>query len=165
VRQKNGKPLALTFIYATSEGTPAADAAQLAQSDWTRLGVKVHLQGLSDTEISSVIFGTGNWDIGWVPLTTALPSQTAPFFSGPVPPNGTNYEHIANPTYNRLTAQATVKPGTSGCPLWNQAEEALIRRVDVVPFAAQTQPTWAKNATFVTGAGSIVPTSLRLLAG
>ena len=165
VRQKNGKPLALTFIYATSEGTPAADAAQLAMSEWTKLGVKVHMQGLSDTEISSVIFGTGNWDIGWIPLTTALPSQTAPFFSGPVPPKGTNYEHIVNPTYNKLTAQAATKPGNSGCPLWNQAEQALIKRLDVVPFAAQTQPTWAKNATFVVGGGGILPTSLRLLGG
>lgn len=165
VRQKNGKPLALTFIYTTSEGTPAADAAQLAMSEWAKLGVKVHLQALSDTQLSSVIFGTGNWDIGWVPLTTALPSQAAPFFSGPVPPKGTNYEHIVNPTYNKLIAQATVKPGTTGCPLWNQAEEALMKRVDVVPFAAQTQPNWAKNATFVVGSGGFVPTSLRLLAG
>jgi peptide/nickel transport system substrate-binding protein len=165
VRQKNGKPLALTFIYATSEGTPAADAAQLALSQWTKLGVKVHMQGLTDTQISSVIFGTGNWDIGWVALTTALPSQAAPFFSGPAPSAGTNYEHIVNPAYNKLTAQATVKPGSSGCPLWNQAEEALIRRVDVVPFAAQTQPTWAKNATFVIDGNGPIPTSLRLLAG
>jgi peptide/nickel transport system substrate-binding protein len=165
VLQKNGKPLAVTFIYATSEGTPAADAAQLAMSEMTKLGVKVHMQGLSDTQISSVIFGTGNWDVAWIPLTTALPSQTAPFFSGTMPPNGTNYEHIVNPTYNQLTAQATAKPGTSGCPLWNKAEEALIKRLDVVPFAAQTQPTWAKNATFEIGGEGIEPTSLRLLAG
>lgn len=165
VRQKNGKPLTVTFFYGTSGGTPEADAAQLAISEWTKLGVKVHLQALSDTQLSSVIFGTGNWDIGWVALTTALPSQAAPFFSGPVPPQGTNYEHIVNPTYNQLTAQATVKPGTSGCPLWNQAEQALIKRVDVVPFAAQPQPFWGKNATFQLSAGGVVPTSIRLLAG
>jgi len=165
VRRKNGKPLSLTFIYPTSDGTPAADAAQLAVSEWAKLGAQVHSQGLSDTEISSLIFGPGTWDIGWIPLTVPLPSQAVQFFSGATPPTGTNYEHIANPAYNRLVMQAEVKPGTAGCPQWNQAEVALFRRVDVVLFSAQTEPTWSNHATFAVNADGVIPTSLRLLAG
>lgn len=165
IRQKNGKKLALTLLYGSSFGTPAADAAQLAAREWGKLGVQVHPQGAPDTQISSVIFGTGAWDIGWVPLTIQFPSDAVPFFSGAVPPAGTNFGHISNPAYQRLTTEAAAKPGTTGCPQWNQAEQALYQRADVIPFAAQTEPYWAKNATFQLGNNGPIPTSVRLLGG
>lgn len=165
VRQKAGKSLALSFIYPTSGGTPTSDAAQLAVSDWTKLGVRVHAQGLSDSQISALIFGPGTWDIGWIPIQVPFPSELVQFFSGPVPAAGTNFGHVSNPAYNRLTAQAAAKPGSTGCPQWNQAEEALMRRADLIPFAVQTTPTFANHATFSFGAVGPFPTTLRLLAG
>jgi len=163
IRQKDGKKLALTLLYPSADGPPGADAAQLAVSEWAQLGVQVHARSLPDTQISSVLFGTGAWDIGWIELTVQFPSTAVPFFSGPVPPNGTNFAHISNATYQRLTTEAAAKPGTTGCTEWNQAEEALFQKADVVPFAAQTQPVWANHATFELGTSGPVATSLRLL--
>ncbi|HZC40915.1 MAG TPA: ABC transporter substrate-binding protein [Streptosporangiaceae bacterium] len=163
VRQKGGKKLALTLLYPSAEGTPASDAAQLAARAWAKLGAQVHPQGVPDTQLSSVIFGTGAWEIGWIPLTIQFPSDAVPFFSGAVPPAGTDFGHISNPAYDRLTAQAAGQPGATGCPQWDQAEQALYQRADVIPFAAQTEPVWAKNATFQLGGNGPIPTSLRLL--
>lgn len=163
IRQKDGKKLALTLLYPSGDGPPGADAAQLAVSEWAQAGVQVHARSLPDTQISSVLFGTGAWDIGWIELTVQFPSTAVPFFSGPVPPNGTNFAHISNATYQRLATEAAAKPGTTGCTEWNQAEEALFQKADVVPFAAQTQPVWASHATFELGTSGPVATSLRLL--
>lgn len=162
IRQKDGKKLALTLLYSSADGTPGSDAAQLAVTEWAQLGVQVHPEGVPDTQVSTILFGTGAWDIGWVSLTVQFPSTAIPFFSGPVPPNGTNFAHISNATYQHLTAQAAGMSGTTGCPQWNQAEEALYQQADVIPFAAQTEPVWAKKATFQLGNSGPVPTSLRL---
>lgn len=163
IRQKNGQKLSLTLVYSSSVGPPASDAAQLAVSEWAQLGVQVKAQGLPDTQIDTILFGTGAWDIGWVPLTIQFPSDAVSFFSGPVPPSGTNFAHISNSTYQSLAGQAAAMPGSSGCTEWNHAEEALFQQADVIPFSAQTEPVWGSHATFQLGSSGPVPTSVRLL--
>ena len=163
IRQKNGQKLTLTMVYSSADGPPGSDAAQLAVSEWAQLGVQVKTQGLPDTQIDTILFGTGAWDIGWVPLTIQFPSDAVSFFSGPVPPAGANFAHISNRTYQQLTAEAAATPGSAGCTDWNHAEEALFQQADVIPFSAQTEPVWGSHATFQLGSSGPVPTSVRLL--
>ncbi|MGH3272778.1 MAG: ABC transporter substrate-binding protein [Streptosporangiaceae bacterium] len=162
VRVRDGKKLTLSFLVPSSEGTPVSDAAQLAVSEWQKLGVQVTTQSITDTQLSAVLFGTGAWDVGWVPFTIQLPSTIMPFLSGPPPPAGTNFGHIANTAYTQLATAAAALPGTTGCQDWNKAEEALFTNADLVLFAAQTVPVWASHATFQLNASGPIPTSLRL---
>ena len=165
IRTKDGKPLELTLLYATDTGGDPASAFELAAQELGKVGAKVQLVGDATTQLESVIFGSGNWDMTNIPLTINTPNEAVPFMSGPAAPSGENFAHIANAAYTSLAAKAAVLPGTSGCVDWNQAETQLFEAADVVPFENVSLPTWAKGATFTTVAGAIVPTSLRLLKG
>jgi peptide/nickel transport system substrate-binding protein len=162
VRRKNGKPLSLQLIYGNTPDTTAS-AAELAVSQWRAAGVKVKAVAVTDTQLSSTLFGTGSWDISWAPLTVQLPTQLVPLLSGAVPPKGTNFAHISNAIYDKLSAAASSMADTSGCANWTTAEKALIQAVDVVPYYDSVGPTYAKNATFDDIGGVLVPTSLRRL--
>ena len=163
VRTKNGKTLSLTLIYTSTDNL--GPAAELAVSQWKAAGVKVNAVAKPKTEISSTLFDTGNWDISWAPLKVQLPSQLVPFLSGPAPADGANFGHLNNADYTHLAGAAAAKPDAAGCAQWTDAEKALIKAVDVVPYYDQLQPLYAKNATFELAGGGPVVTSLRLLAG
>jgi peptide/nickel transport system substrate-binding protein len=165
IRAKGGKQLKLTLLYASDTGGDPASAFELAAQELKKVGVQVQLTGETTTQLESVIFGTGNWDLVNVPLGVNTPNAAAPFVSGPAAPSGENFSHIDNTAYTSLAAKATALPGTSGCADWNQAEQQLFRAADVVPFENASEPLWAKGATFQTVTGIIEPTSLRLVKG
>jgi peptide/nickel transport system substrate-binding protein len=162
VRAKNGKKLSLTLFYPTGVGDGAA-ATELIQQEWRQIGVQTTLEGRPESQINSVLFGTGAWDASLVPVGVSNPAQAVPFLTGPTPPNGDNFAHIDDTAYQSTVAQAETRSGTAGCGLWNQAEESLLRAVDVVPFEDALVETWGKSATFTTVNSVVLPTSLRLL--
>jgi peptide/nickel transport system substrate-binding protein len=162
VRQRNGKKLKLTFVHGTDASF--SSAAEIAVAAWRKLGVQIDKQPKTDTAINAVLFESGAWDVTSNTLQVQFPSQLVPFLSGVAPTKGTNFAHIDNPDYERLAADASAKPDAEGCPLWKQAEEALIKRVDVVPFYDQAYPVWGNGARFAESANGIVPTTLRVAA-
>ncbi|MFF2502561.1 ABC transporter substrate-binding protein [Streptomyces sp. NPDC058067] len=162
VRVKDGKRLALTAIYGTQAGPTMAPSAELMQQSWKAAGAEVTLKGLDSPGTSQVLFNTGEWDISLAPLTLVLPSQAVPFVSGPKPPAGTNFAHIANKRYTALAAQAAHMPGDSGCATWLAAEAALIERLDVVPYVNSVVPTFGSDARFKVRFGSVEPSSIRM---
>jgi peptide/nickel transport system substrate-binding protein len=161
-RAKNGKPLKLTVLYGTQLGPTMVAAAELVQQTWRDLGAEVTLKGVDSPGLNQALFGTGAWDVSMGPLGLPLPNQLAPFVSGPVPPQGTNFGHIHNGEYEGLMKQANGMAGAAGCPTWNSAESALIRNLDAVPFADSVIPTFGKNAQFELREGAIVPSSIRM---
>ncbi|MFD3485068.1 ABC transporter substrate-binding protein [Streptomyces sp. NPDC058665] len=164
VREKNGRELALTFAFDTSLlGTGGTAAAELATQIWQKLGVKVTSRPQDLTRIGQTLFSTGDWDIVWESLVPGSPDQMVPFLSGPVPPTGTNFAHIDNTDYSTGVAQAASVTGTKGCPEWLAAESTLVKNADVIPFANQAIQTFGSGARFEY-AGSLVPTSIRMLA-
>jgi peptide/nickel transport system substrate-binding protein len=164
IRAKGGTKLAMTVVYDTALGPAMQAGAELLQKDWSSIGVQVTLSGLTDTEISGVIFSpAGNWGAGFIPLNVTLPTQLEAFFSGPTPPNGTNFSYVQNSTYNADVKTASGIAGTGGCSDWNAAEKSLLQQADVVPFVDSVDPTFAQGATFELSQGTIVPTSLRML--
>jgi peptide/nickel transport system substrate-binding protein len=139
-----------------------ASAAELAAQQWRTLGFKVRPAGQASSQFNSTLFGTGNWDVAWVPVNVNTPSQLVPFLSGPTPPDGTNFGHLDNAGYSSATSAASTMADTRGCTRWNEAEESLFDAVDVVPFVNAPSYLWGRHVTFDV-ATILIPTSLRVL--
>ncbi|GAB3568935.1 ABC transporter substrate-binding protein [Amycolatopsis endophytica] len=158
VRTKGGKRLALTFYYPSTLGSTMQAAAELVQQRWSAVGAEVALKGMTDTESTQVLM-EGNWDAALVPLGVFLPSQLVPFFSG----SANNFAAVDNPAYEAAVQQATTIAGADGCGKWAEAEQALVRELNVVPFVNAVRPTFVQGATLETSQGSIDPASIRML--
>lgn len=163
VRTKDGEPLAMTFVYPAGTGDSVAAAAELAEQMWREVGADVTLQSVTSTQINEVLFATGDWDAGWVPLTVSLPSQLVPFFSGPGAPDGTNFGHLDNTVYNENSVEALSTGDTEeACALWNEAESALISEGDVVPMFDAVAGVYLSGGTLEYPGGELDGSSLRL---
>lgn len=163
IRAKDGQQLALSFLYANTLGTGGTSAAELAVQQWEAIGVKVDAAQNDSTALTEAIFGTGAWDIAWVPLNVNNPDQVIGFVSGPAAPEGTNFAGIQNADYEAAVAEAMAIPGVEGCDTWQEAEASLFASADVVAFANSVIKTYGSGAEFER-VGVIVPTSIRMLA-
>ncbi|MFB8387559.1 ABC transporter substrate-binding protein [Microbacterium sp. NPDC055910] len=164
VREKDGQRLEFTFLYANTLGTGGTSAAELAAKAWEEIGVKASPTQNDSTTLTNAIFGTGAWDIAWVPLNVNNPDQVVGFVSGPAAPEGTNFAGIQNDAYEAGVAEAMTIPGIDGCDTWAEAEAELYRAADVVPFANSVVKTFGKSVQF-DQLDTIIPTSIRMLAG
>jgi len=154
----------LTFLYSSAAGSALAAAAELAVQQWEAAGATVTAKGVDETALQGAIFGTGDWDIAWVPLNVNSPDQLVPFLSGPgLADGGTNFSGIDNQEYADGVAAATKTNGTEGCDAWLQAESALVAAADIVPFANNEVKTYGNGAEF-DYPGTFMPTSIRMLA-
>ncbi|MFD0339842.1 ABC transporter substrate-binding protein [Streptomyces sp. NPDC127117] len=161
---KDGKPLAVGLNYATNQGPQVGSAVELAVQQWTSFGVKATAKPTGSGSIISTL-GGGDWDIAWAPIGVTLPDQLTQFYDGPPPPKGNNFGSVVNPDYHRLTAQAAAKPGASGCPLWDAADAALVKHVDIAPIVSKANRYYGKGVTFEVDGSGIVPSTLRRSAG
>jgi peptide/nickel transport system substrate-binding protein len=154
----------LTFLYSSASGTAVAAAAELAVQEWEAAGATVTAKALDETALQGAIFGTGDWDIAWVPLNVNSPDQLVPFLSGPgLADGGTNFSGIDNPDYADGVARASAMNGTEGCDTWLQAESTLVAAADIVPFANNMLKTFGNGAEFEYP-GQFAPTTIRMLA-
>jgi peptide/nickel transport system substrate-binding protein len=87
-----------------------------------------------------------------------------PYLSGPVPPDGLNIMHLDNPEYDRLAAEAITMTPPEACTSWNQAEQAIIGNLDLVPVSNASEPWFLRGAEAEIQYRGPVPTSLRVLA-
>lgn len=154
----------LTFLYSSAAGSAVGAAAELAVQQWEAAGASVTAKGVDETALQQAIFGTGDWDIAWVPLNVNSPDQLVPFLSGPgLADGGTNFSGIDNADYAAGVEKASAMNGTEGCPTWLDAESQLVAAADVIPFANNAVKTFGNGAEFEYP-GQFVPTSLRMLA-
>ncbi|MCR6029890.1 ABC transporter substrate-binding protein [Nocardioides sp. zg-579] len=154
----------LTFLFDPSSGSGVGAAAELAVQQWKAAGVTVTPKPQSGSAIQQTVFGTGDWDIAWLPLNVSSPDQLVPFLSGPgVAEGGTNFAAIDNPDYVAGVEEASAMVGQEGCDTWLEAESFLVAEADVVPFANTVGKTWQQGAEFEYP-GQMVPTSIRMLA-
>ena len=159
-----GQNLSIAVYYPTSAGSGAASAAELMQSTWSQLGVKVSLHGITDAEIDSeIVAGAAAWNVAIVPIGLSVPSELVPFVSGATPPAGEDFSYIKNAAYTADVTKASSAAGSAGCPDWNAAETELYKDVDLVPFVDSAVATYAKGATFSLSQGSVMPASIRML--
>ncbi|MGW3089004.1 hypothetical protein [Streptomyces sp. NPDC001108] len=137
-----------------------ASAVELAVQRWTSFGVRATAKPTGSGSIVGVL-GGGDWDIAWAPVGVTFPDQLTQFYDGPPPPKGNNFGSVANPDYRRLAAEAAAKPGATGCALWDAAEAALVKRVDIAPIVSRANRYYAKGVTFEVDGNGIVPSTLR----
>lgn len=152
-----------TFLYSSAAGSAVAAAAELAVQQWEAAGAEVTAKGVDETALQGAIFGTGDWDIAWVPLNVSSPDQLVPFLSGPgAADGGTNFAGIDNADYTEGVTSASTMNGAEGCETWLSAESALVAAGDVVPFANNQVKTFGNGAEFEYP-GTFMPTSVRML--
>ena len=153
-----------TFLYSSAAGSAVAAAAELAVQEWKAAGADVTAKGVDETALEGAIFGTGDWDIAWVPLNVNSPDQLVPFLSGPgLADEGTNFSGIDNQEYTDGVTAANAMNGTDGCDTWLDAESKLVAAADIVPFANNEVKTFGNGAEF-DYPGTFMPTSIRMLA-
>jgi peptide/nickel transport system substrate-binding protein len=159
-----GQNVNLNVYYPASLGTGGSSAAQLLQSAWSQLGVKVTLHSITDAELDSeIVAGAAAWNVAIIPLGLTAPNQLVPFVSGATPPKGTDFAFINNAAYTADVTKASSIAGQAGCGDWNAAEAELFKNVDLVPFVDSAITDYAKGATFSLSQGSIQPASIRML--
>ncbi|MEU6674580.1 ABC transporter substrate-binding protein [Streptomyces sp. NPDC046925] len=164
IRTKNGKKLTLSLMYGTQNGPSMAAGAELIQKEWKSLGAEAELKPVDSPALNSTLFGSGNWDVSMGPIALAAPTQLVPFMSGPTPPKGLNFSGVDNPDYTALVQKASAKVGAAGCPQWQDAEKALIKNLDAVPYYNSLTSVFGKGARFKVSQGAIVPSSIRMYA-
>ncbi|MFF2012326.1 ABC transporter substrate-binding protein [Streptomyces sp. NPDC058195] len=157
---KDGRPLTVGLDYAANQGPQVASAVELAVQQWTSFGVRATAKPTGSGSIVSVV-GGGDWDIAWAPIGVTLPDQLTQFYDGPPPPKGNNFGSIANPDYRRLAAEAAARPGATGCALWDAAQAALVKHVDIAPIVNKANRYYAKGVTFEVDGSGIIPSTLR----
>jgi peptide/nickel transport system substrate-binding protein len=163
VRTKAGRRLTITLRYNSDAG-PAVDAAmELIRTWWKGLGVDVKLKGASANAYTQALFGGNDWDAAWLGISLAFPNQLISYASGPPSPAGQNFAAVSNADYRRLVAKALTTPGEASCPVWAQADQALLRNLDLVPVANNRILTFAAKSRFTIGISGPEPTSLRIL--
>lgn len=146
-RSNNGTPLAISLMYFNSQGEETA-AAEFIAAQLEALGIKVTLNMVDGPAFGSAT-STGNWDMFLASGVWQNPSAMVGSFQGPdFEQKGANLSDTNNPTYDALVAKASKIPGTRGCSVWNQAEAALIRDVDIVPFYEVATPVFGNRARF-----------------
>ncbi|MFF5213056.1 ABC transporter substrate-binding protein [Streptosporangium sp. NPDC000396] len=162
VRVKDGKRLTLRFLYVTTHGQGVLAAAEYLAATWKKLGAEVRLNGVIDTKLAESLNVTQDWDVVWLPIGVALPSQLTGFLSGPSAPKGANFAHVNNSRYNELVAKASARPAAESCPDWLAAESALFEAADLVPVVENTAVVATKGATLEGFASLVTPTSIRM---
>jgi len=165
IRQKAGKKLSMSFHFPTGAGSGMQAGAELLRDSWQSVGAEVKLKGDTAAEIGqAIIAGQGSWEAAFLPLGVTLPSQIVPFVSGTTPPTGTNFAFINNSGYNEHVKKAAASPGAAGCAEWAAAEKAIFEQLDVVLFVDSSSPVFADGATFEFSAGTLDPTTIRMLS-
>ncbi|MFI0419131.1 ABC transporter substrate-binding protein [Spongiactinospora sp. 9N601] len=160
---KDGKPLTITVPFPGTKGPRVTSAMELMARQWTDFGAKVTTKPMQHSTLDAIL-ASDAWDIIWLPIAVQLPDQLIPFFDGAAPPKGQNFGHVDNPDYRRLTAKAAAKPGQEGCPDWEAANAALVKRLDVLTFVTAPKPIYYKGVEFRLEGDSVIPTSLRKTA-
>ncbi|WP_159500129.1 ABC transporter substrate-binding protein [Microbacterium sp. 18062] len=162
VRERDGRPLSISFIHDSALGSGGAAAAELAVAAWTEIGIDVQASTLPTDELAGILFGGGSWDVVWEPLNVNSPDQIVGLISGPPPAEGgSNFASIANEAYDAGVADAMSLIGADSCDAWFAAEEALVADLDVLPFANTVQSLYGSGAEF-RWPGTIDPTSIRM---
>ncbi|WP_344838168.1 ABC transporter substrate-binding protein [Actinocorallia longicatena] len=165
VRARDGRRLTLRIAYSTSAGPGVQAGMEYVATRFKAIGVETKLAGSADAKYAESLFSTGDWDLAWVPLGLSLPTQLTGYLSGPFPDaKGSNFAHLKNTEYVRLSGEAAKTVGAPGCPAWTTAEASLVRNLDVVPVSQPTQLVASKGATLDVIGGIVRPTSIRMLA-
>ncbi|MBM3715080.1 MAG: ABC transporter substrate-binding protein, partial [Actinobacteria bacterium] len=162
IREKDGRPLEVKFIYDAPTASHAP-AAELVKETWDALGVVTELSANDAAAWSDQLYTSFDWDTGWVQIAPGSPVVLDLFFGGATPDQGgLNFMFVDNPEYNALAAEAKTAAPDEACGLWQQAERELIDRFDTFPVIDNILPNYQSGAVFEQP-NFLNPTSIRML--
>ncbi|WP_353649776.1 ABC transporter substrate-binding protein [Nakamurella sp. A5-74] len=166
IRAKDGKQLALAFIYAGGGGGAGMQAAsELLTAQWKQdLGVVITVKSVTSTQINEILFGTGAWDVAWLAVNVNLPVTLVPFLSGKTPADGgTNFAAIKNADYDAAVKKAAAATTVeAACESYTAAEKALFTKFDLFPMYDLYTSSYLKGATANLVGGGIDVSTVRL---
>jgi peptide/nickel transport system substrate-binding protein len=162
-RRNNGKPLTIGLHFIPTWTSYEKATVEYMAQQWRAIGVNVELTAETLVSISKTFYESGNWEAFMQLGNAYLPTAWVRFLSGPFPPEGTNLGG-PNKEYEALVAKAQTMTPPKACELWNQAERALYRSLDVVPIASRPWTFYLNGAQAQSwGYARPVPTSIRVL--
>lgn len=136
-------------------------AAELVSSAWEELGIEVEVDSRGPAQAVDALYSGTGWTVSFVGMSSNQPTGFRPFFVGPAAPDGPNFGAIDNPVYAQKQAEASQVAGLDSCPLWIDAETAVVERADWMPTIA-TDSKWvlADGVSFFTDGAYVDPLTL-----
>jgi peptide/nickel transport system substrate-binding protein len=156
--QKNGKPLTINFV-ATTVGFNAGPEYILNQ--YQTIGITVNSQ-IVDFNTYLAHLHSSDFDvfIETAPSDTPNPGFGPRYFTGLLPPKGSNYSHVNNPPAEVEIAAGQASVGAERCTHWINAQELLLQHHDFQPLSAPESIWFSRGIDFIPGASQIQPTFL-----
>jgi peptide/nickel transport system substrate-binding protein len=129
-----GKDLDLHVIGTTQVANGAG--TDFVRAALEKAGAKATLDNTDTTAWSTQIFGGKDWDatVMFVVNPTDTMFQPMSVIAGEGPPNGLNVAYIDNPAFTEAFTKATTTLGDESCAAWKEAQEALVKRRDLLPL-------------------------------
>jgi peptide/nickel transport system substrate-binding protein len=171
--------MSITMLYRPTSSVSSA-IAQAAQSDLTKIGLKVKLLAVPSAdfytkylEVPSVA-KRGVWDLavaGWGPdwYGDAALSFFGPLYSGSAsfPPIGSDFGFYNNPSVTSLINQgATASSTSAAATTWAEADQKVMADAPFYPITQPLQPlyhaSYVHNAVYVPAIQQFDPTNVWL---
>lgn len=142
--QKDGKPLTINLL-SNAEGAP-----DYLLDRFTKAGITVKYDFVDQNQ-NSIRVRSGNYDVAIQRASTIdqNPSAAITLFSGPLPPAGTNYSFIIDPTLDQLVTKAGASIGSERCHAWRDVQRRWIERHHLLPLSFPRFYAFSRNIDFV----------------
>lgn len=149
MREKDGEPLEIDFLYDAGS-TAHASAAELLAQDWEELGITTNLLPMDGAGWSEYLYETFDYDIGWVQIGVGSPVTQNLFYGGASPEDGgLNFMGVVDEEYNAIAAQAeSAASAEEACEYWDEAEKLIVEKFHTFLLTGTTRPTYMDGATF-----------------
>ncbi|MFL1380031.1 MULTISPECIES: ABC transporter substrate-binding protein [unclassified Nocardiopsis] len=148
VRQRDGEPLTISFIYDAGSETHAP-AAELVREYWLEIGVETELQAMDGAAWSEYLYETFDWDTGWIQISSGGPTIQHAFYGGATPDEGgLNFMATDSAEYDEAAALAFTAAPDEACGYWEDAERILVENFHTFPLTGTVLPTFMNGAVF-----------------
>ncbi|MDQ1007811.1 peptide/nickel transport system substrate-binding protein [Streptomyces sp. V4I23] len=128
-------------------------------------GAEVKLTNADNASWATQVLGNeGDWDVTVFPLISGRLANGGVYFVGESPAKGRNFGAVDNKKFLAGYAAATTTVDQNAkCAAWQQAQDALLKRNDVVPLATvNVHYVFRKGVSAAIPAGSLDPSTLRV---
>ena len=148
MRQKDGEPLTISFIYDAASDTHAP-AAELVREYWLEIGVQTDLEAMDGAAWSEYLYETFDWDTGWIQVSSGGPTIQNAFYGGATPDKGgLNFMAVDDEAYQEAADRALSASPDEACGYWHEAERLLVENFHTFPTTGTEMPTFMNGAVF-----------------
>lgn len=149
LREKDGEPLEITFLYDAGSDAHAS-AAELVAQDWATLGIDTQLSGLDSAGWSEYLHETFDYDTGWIQVGVGGPTTADRFYGGASPEEGgLNFMGTDSEGYADHASQAKAASSPDeACEHWDDAEQVIVEDFHTFLLTSTMRPTYMTDSLF-----------------